>query len=330
MIPKSKRKGISLIRRKSVRKTRNTQYGGEDTELLLKKMRAYSGEFVLVIGTNYSEKHCLDFANSLENRDKMVITLDLRIAEPTQFNNFKLDFNQIETWNILHEFDDRFRTIIFDIGTEHYIDDNIDYIFHIQKLLIIGGKLYKFINYYLNFPSNIPSHQIIRRITDIDINIIKHQYPDIPPISLNKINQILYIRFTQTPYGLKRGIPQTNSPTYAILNVDTILKEQESTYILRKLEVPLMNWEINETNEMWRLETDSLGRNLDEYMDSLFRFYDQLTESRILQEVYGFQTDFFEECINYPLKYNFKFGPKIRTEDICFVVCTKTDRTHGR
>ena len=297
------------------------QYGGEDIDLLLKKMRAYSGKFVLVIGSNYSQKQCLDFVNSPENSDKMVITLDLLMAEPEQVNNFKLDFNEIKTWNILHKFDERFQTIIFDRGTEHYI--NIDYIDHIKRLLMIGGKLYKYINYSHNYPSYIPSQQIIRRITDIDINIIKHQYREIPQESLDKIVQIPYIRFTITLYGLNSGIPPANSSNYAILNVDTIFGEQESTYVLHKLVVPLINWVISDEGELFRRRPDSLGRNLNDYINSLFRYYGQLTESKILQEVFKFKTDFFKECIEYPLKYPDSGVPQICTEDICFVVCTK-------
>ncbi len=107
-------------------------------------MRAYSGEFVLVIGSNYSQTWCLEFVNSTENRDKMVITLDLSMTEQTQVNNFKFDFNQIETWIIPHEFDERFRTIIFDIGTNKFLEEKIDYIMHIKQMLIIGGKMYIF------------------------------------------------------------------------------------------------------------------------------------------------------------------------------------------
>ena len=298
------------------------QHGGEDTQQLLEKMRDHEGKFVLVIGSNCSQPPCLEFANSPENRDKMVITLDLYMAIPSQVNNFKLDFNKIETWNILHEFDERFQTIIIDRGTEHYFHNYIDYIDHIKKLLMIGGKLYKYVspNAPLFFPSYIPSHQIIRRFTEADINIIKHQYPNIPPESLDKIEQILYIRFTKSPYGLKRGLPPPNSSNYAIENVDIILKE---TYFTSKLEVPDMKWEINRQGDLWRYKNDSLGRGLNQYINSLFQFYEQLSESKILQELYKFKTDFFEKCSNYPLKYPDMDVQKRHTEDICFVVCTK-------
>ena len=52
------------------------QKGGEDTEQLLKKMRDHKGEFVLVIGSNKNEPHCLEFSKSPENLDKMVVSID--------------------------------------------------------------------------------------------------------------------------------------------------------------------------------------------------------------------------------------------------------------
>jgi hypothetical protein len=296
------------------------QYAGEDTEQLLKKIRAYSGELVLVIGSNYSEPWCLEFAKSAENIDKMVITLDLSMAEQTQINNFKLDFNKIETWHILHEFDERFRTIIFDIGTNKWLHAKIDYIMHIKQMLIIGGKMYSFLPFII--PSNIPTQQYIRELTDIDIDFIKYKYHNIPIESIEKIGAITEIMFSKTPFGMIRGKNPDYPSNYFIFGVDT--KGPDNKWIINK------EWRKDKYDEDnldwlkdWRLERDVLGNNLNDYMNSLFLHYELMTNLRILNEAYGFKTVSFEHCNEYPLKHPYNLTPNAHMNNICFTVCTK-------
>lgn len=290
------------------------QYAGEDTEQLLKKMRAYSGEFVLVIGSNYSQPWCLEFANSTENKDKMVITLDLSMAEQTQINNFKLDFNKIETWNILHEFDERFRTIIFDVGTIKFFDNEIDYVSHIKQLLINGGNMYMFLPFII--PSIIPKQQYIRKFTDVDIEFIKYKYRDIPIESIEKIGAITEILFRKTPFGTMRGDYPDYSSNYFIFGIDT--KGPDNKWITDKDDKDNYQWWKD-----WRLEKDVLGNSLNDYMNSLFSHYEKMTQIRILQEAYGFNTVSFEHCNEYPLKHPYNLRPNDHMNDTCFTVCTK-------
>jgi hypothetical protein len=112
------------------------QKGGEDTKQLLKKMRDHKGEFVLVIGSNKNEPHCFEFSKSPENLDNMVVSID---GFYDSDNNFKFDFNIEDNWKILHEFDGRFRTIIFDYSVDKFVHgDKIDIYKHIKQLLIFG------------------------------------------------------------------------------------------------------------------------------------------------------------------------------------------------
>jgi hypothetical protein len=266
----------------------------------------------------------LKFANSPENNGKMVISIDLHLAD--KVNNFKLNFNAIETWNMLHEFNGRFRTVIFDRGTEQYVRD-IDYLGHIKTLLINGGKLYKVFPMTLDFLHTtrdtdgrpIEQEQIIRRFTDTDIGIIEAMAaPEvIPPHIMEEIGSIAYIRLTQTPYGLARGI----EPNYAIPGIHNIIgNEAEEQYHKKTLKVTGVNWtSVKETALLARVTT---------YMNLLFLFYEENTQVEILRKVYGFELIFSNNCIDYPFKYTPPFESKAPpSEDLpprsCFIVCTK-------
>lgn len=326
-----------MIRKKSKRSIKNKkfnkrkiplhqQYGGEDTETLIKKMREHAGEFVLVIGSNYSQSHCLNFANSPENTGKMVISIDLHPAEAAdEYNNFKLDFNDIETWNMLHEFNGRFRTVIFDRGTEQYVEA-VDYLGHIKNLLTTGGKLYKVFPMALGFlyttryidGRSIEQEQIIMRFTDADIGIIKDMAAPnvIPPDIMEAIKSITYIRFIKTPYGLARS----NSSNYAIPGIHSIIgKEPEDQYRKKTLIVTGVDWEEVKTPLLARVNT---------YMKLLFLFHEENTQAEILRKVYGFNLEFSNNCLNYPFKYTPPFESDARpSPDLprrnCWVVCTK-------
>ena len=302
------------------------QHGGEDTKTLIKKMRDHVGEFVLVIGSNYSQSHCLNFANSPENKGKMVISIDLRPAEAADVvNNFKLDFNDIKTWNMLHKFNGRFRTVIFDRGTEQYVEA-ADYLGHIKTLLTTGGKLYKVFPMALGFlhttrytnGRSIAQEQIIRKFTDTDIGIIKMLASPhvIPPETMKEITAIAYIRFTKTPYGLARGEPPTTSSNYAIPGIHDITY-RESELSLGRLEVPSdVDWKTPQRTDMHMII------RVDEYINLLFSYHEHLTQIRILREVYGFELEFSNNCIEYPFKYTLPFGSPVPSRT-CFVVCTK-------
>lgn len=340
MVQKKYKRTNRMVRKKSKRSIKNKknnkrkiplhqQHGGEDTKTLLAKMRAHAGEFVLVIGSNYSQSHCLNFANSPENKGKMVISIDLHLTEAREVNNFKLDFNDIRTWNMLHEFNGRFRTVIFDRGTEQYVRD-IDYLGHIKTLLMKGGKLYKVFPMNLDFLHTtrdtngrpIEQEQIIMRFTDTNIDIIKGlAAPEvIPPRIMEAIESIAYIRFTQTSYGLARGIPPPNSSNYAIPGIHNIIgKEAEEQYRKKTLKVTGVDWTVEETALLSRVTT---------YMNLLFLFYEETTQVEILRKVYGFEVEFSNNCIDYPFKYTPPFESKAPpSPDLpprnCFVVCTK-------
>lgn len=328
-----------MVRKKSKRSIKNKkfnkpkiplqqQHGGEDTETLIKKMRGHSGEFVLVIGSNYSQSHCLNFATSPENKGKMVISIDLIHAEAAVVvNNFKLDFNDIETWNMLHEFNGRFRTVIFDRGTEQYVGA-VDYLGHIKTLLMRGGKLYKVFPMTLGFlhttrdtdGSPIEQTQIIRRFTDTDIGIIKAMAApnDIPSDIMEEIESIAYIRLTQTPYGLARGI----EPNYAIPGIHNIIdKEAEEQYRKKTLKVTGVNW-------THQVKGTALLARVNTYIKLLFLFHEENTQAEILRKVYGFELEFSNNCLDYPFKYTPPFksdappSPDLPSRT-CFVVCTK-------
>jgi hypothetical protein len=243
----------------------------------------------------------------------MLITIDKNMAEQTQINNFKLSFNKIETWNILHEFDNRFRTIIFDNGTIIYLKGKIDYLMHIKQMLIIGGKMYIFLPFEI--PMDIPRQQYIRKFTDVDIEFIKYKYHNIPIETLEKIGAITEIMFSKTPFGL---IPPKNtnySSNYFILDIDT--KGPDNTWIINKERDKYKNY------LDWRSQRDILGNNLDDYINSLFLHYQIMTSIRILEEAYGFKTVSFEHCNQYPLKHPYNSKSNKHMNDICFTVCTK-------
>lgn len=319
------------IKNKKFNKRKISQHGGEDTQQLLEKMRAHRGEFVLVIGSNYSQPHCLEFANSPENTGKLVISIDLRMAEPDTVNNFKLDFNEIGTWNMLHEFNGRFRTVIFDMGTEQYVQ-NVDYIGHIKTLLINGGKLYKVFPMNLDFLNTsqdphtgrpIEQQQFIRRFTVADVALIKGLLsPEvIPPNIMASIEALAYIRFTTTPYGLARGVPPPNSSNYAIPGIHNIIDEEPTKYHKQALLVSGVEWTNIRSNE-------HILAQLDRYINLLFLFYEEITQAEILRKVYGFKLDFVNNCIDYPFKYTPQWeshvppSPELPSRT-CFVVCTK-------
>ena len=327
-----------MVRKKSKRSIKNKkfnkpkiplqqQHGGEDTETLIKKMRGHAGEFVLVIGSNYSQSHCLNFATSPENKGKMVISIDLIPAEAAVVvNNFKLDFNDIKTWNMLHEFDGRFRTVIFDRGTEQYVEA-VDYLGHIKTLLMRGGKLYKVFPMALGFlhttrytnGSPIEQEQIIMRFTQADIGIIKAMAaPNVIPSNIMEaIETIAYIRFIKTPYGLARGI----EPNYAIPSIHNIIgKEAEDQYRKKTLKVTGVDWtDAVETSLLARVNT---------YIKLLFLFHEENTQAGILRKVYGFELEFSNNCLEYPFKYTPPFesnappSPDLPSRN-CWVVCTK-------
>jgi hypothetical protein len=171
---------------------------GGDTEQLLKKMRDHKGEFVLVIGSSNDQPHCLEFSNSPENRDKMVVTIDF------VFKKLDNNFNDEEkNWKKLHEFDGRFRTIIFDIYAFFGQILIIDVIKDIKQLLIVGGKMYKYFSYGLtHIHAPIQSKYITRPFTETDICIIKTQCQNIPENILKVLQKIPSIQCSETPYGL--------------------------------------------------------------------------------------------------------------------------------
>jgi 23S rRNA U2552 (ribose-2'-O)-methylase RlmE/FtsJ len=325
---KSKR---SIKHKKNNKRKIRLQYGGENTETLLTKMRAHAGDFVLVIGSNYRQSHCLGFANSPKNEGKMVISIDLLPAEAADtVNNFKLDFNDIETWNMLHEFDGKFRTVIFDRGTEQYVRD-IDYLGHIKTLLMKGGKLYKVFPMTLDFLHTtrdtngypIKQEQIIRKFTLADVYNIKMlaEHEGISPKTVDDdlkiITAIAYIRFTRTPYGLARGVPPTTSSNYAIPGIHDI-NYRESALSFGALEVPSdVNWQTHEVS------STHITRMVDTYINLLFLYYERFTQTRVLREVYGFELEFSNNCIDYPFKYTPPFESSPDLPRTCFVVCTK-------
>jgi hypothetical protein len=265
-----KKKYKNAIRLSKINKKNkiSLQYGGEETELLLNKMRKHKGEFVLVIGSNYSEPWCLEFANSTENRDKMVVSIDSMYESD---NNFKFDFNKEENWKILHEFDGRFRTIIFDYSVDHFIhDDIIDIYKHIKQLLIVGGKMYKYFSKgTANIPNFIQGELITRPFTETDISIIKNQCPNIPEDILKLLQKIPFIKFIEFPYGLL-GVSETY-PDLGVNWLDYRLRDTASNDVL------------------W-------------YIKSLNKFYDNRLYTNLLEKVYNFDIQYFSNCIDYPLK----------------------------
>lgn len=340
MVQKKYKRTKRMVRKKSKRSIKNKkfnkrkiplqqQHGGEDKKTLLTKMKGHAGEFVLVIGSNYSQSHCSGFANSAENEGKMVISIDFLIpaAEAAEDNNFKLDFNDIETWNMLHEFNGRFRTVIFDRGTEQYVEA-VDYLGHIKTLLTTGGKLYKVFPMALGFlhttrdtnGRSIEQDQIIMRFTDTDIGIIKMlAAPNvIPPDIMEVIESIAYIRFTKTPYGLARGEPPITSSNYAIPGIHNIIgKEAEDQYQQKNIKVTGVDWQTPQRTDMHMII------RVDTYINLLFSYHEHLTQIRILREVYGFQLEFSNNCIDYPFKYTPPFESPDLPPRTCFVVCTK-------
>ena len=255
-------------------------------------MRQHKGEFVLVIGSNYSDPWCLEFANSTENKDKMVVSID---GMHESDNNFKFDFNIVENWKILHEFDNRFRTIIFDYGVDRFIDtDIIDIYKHIKQLLILGGKMYKYFSKGIaNVPHSIQGQLTSRLFTESDISIIKDQCTNIPEDMLKVLQKILFIKFLEYPYGLL-GV----SETYPDLGVNWL------DYRLR----------------------DTAGNDVLWYIKSLNHFFENLLYTNLLEMVYNFDIQYFSIGIDYPLKNPYFEGEPHRLrykDDMCFVVCTK-------
>jgi len=284
---------IDLFKKKYIKyksKYITSKQKGGDTEQLLKKMRDHKGEFVLVIGSNKNEPHFLEFSNSPENRDKMVVSIDLLFIKSD--NNFNIDFNIEENWKILHEFDGRFRTIIFDIFVDTNVNRDIDIYKHIKQLLIVGGKMYKYFSRgFINIPAYIQSQSITRPFTETDICIIKTQCQNIPEDILKLLQKITSIQFLETPYGL---IGQN--------------------YTYPQLGLNQMDYKIK----------DTAGKDVIWYIKSLSHFFANRTYANLLQNVYNFDIQFFSKCINYPLKspYFEKEIPRYK-DDMCFVVCTK-------
>jgi hypothetical protein len=283
---------IDLFKKKYIKyksKYITSKQKGGDTEQLLKKMRDHKGEFVLVIGSSNDQPHCLEFSNSPENLDKMVVSIDTFFIKSD--NNFNIDFNIEENWKILHEFDGRFRTIIFDIFVDTHVDRDIDIYKHIKQLLIVGGKMYKYFSYgFPNIPAYIQSELITRPFIETDISIIKTQCQNIPDNILKLLQKIQSIQFIETPYGLL-GF----NNTYEKLGLNSI------------------DWQIRDT-----ASNDVLW-----YIKSLNQFFANRTYANLLQNVYNFDIQFFSKCIDYPLKYP-SFDPRPRyKDDMCFVVCTK-------
>jgi hypothetical protein len=112
------------------------QIGGN--EEILRRMREFRGDFVLVIGSSEHEPQYCEFIGLPINDGKMIISIDLH---GNGTNNFVLNFNEESTWIILSEFNGRFITIIFDFAVDIHIEDTItfDMIEKIKNLLIING-----------------------------------------------------------------------------------------------------------------------------------------------------------------------------------------------
>jgi hypothetical protein len=270
-------------------------------------MRDHKGEFVLVIGSSNDQPHCLEFSNSPENRDKMVVSIDTFFIKSD--NNFNIDFNNEESWKILHAFNGRFRTIIFDLAVDDKVS-GIDIIDHIKQLLIVGGKMYK---YYSRGVTNIPmsiiskSKVITEEFTESYRGIIKYQCQNIPPESIQKLGAITFIKFLNTPYG-KLGFG-LSLESFGVTSIDEFDTKN--------------NWSFKDDSVRWRTINDITGRNILWYIRSLYNFFDNLTYTNLLQKLYNFDTEFFSDCINYPLKNPSNIGLNRFTTDMCFVVCTK-------
>ena len=118
-------------------------------------------------------------------------------------NNFKLDFNDENTWIQLGEFEGRFRTIIFDYSVDKFINpsNSFDIITKINNLLMVNGKFYKYFSYgSVYIPNDIKKELIDREFCKRDLNVIESQLQ----ININvmeKLKGISTYKIYNTEYG---------------------------------------------------------------------------------------------------------------------------------
>ena len=279
---------------------KNTNQIGGNPEIIL-KMRSFKGEYVLVIGSSEDEqKKYNDFCGLPENRDKMIISINLH-GKGT--NNFELDFNDIKTWLLFEPFNERFSTIIFDFATDKHIELDIDFdiILKIKNLLKIGGKLYKYYSFGNFFiPNDIKKNLVIKEFEDIHLNIILEQFNfNIPENIWEDLSKIKTFKIYHSEYG------------YHCPDIISLLNELE----------------FKEKSDMDFKQT--FIRSLKPYLKSLYIFYNQLSYTYLLEKRYNFDVESHLSCDLYPLKY--QISPSLALTghgrpykyDLCYLICTK-------
>lgn len=274
------------------------QTGGN--EEILRRMRDFCKDFVLVIGSSEHEQWYREFTALPENHDKMIISLDLH---GTGTNNFKLNFNEESTWKILSEFNERFSTIIFDYLVDKFIVINLafDILEYLRNLLKNRGKLYKYFSYGNFFvPNNIRTQFIDRTFIDRDFEIIIEQFNgNISFDNIIKIKKISSYGINETDYGFYYS---NINNIINIITIDGVDKSENNFFI---------NYPPSESIFM--------------HIKSLYLFYNQNFYSEFLQKKYNFSTEVFETCETYPLNNPNLSRPaqKICKYDYCYIVCTK-------
>jgi hypothetical protein len=285
-----------IIHYKPVVKLSRKYFMKGGNERLLREMREFRGEFILILGSTRRNPWFIDFERLPENSNKKVISIDLN--EEIE-NNFKWDFNDENTWIQLQEFNGRFYQVIFDYSVDKFInpENSFDIISKIRNLLMVNGRFYKYLSYGSVFiPNDIKKACIDRELSESDIKIIESQI-DINRDDKSKILGIKSYKICKTDYGFCYYLSSAMNFSGLITVHD--LNNQDANYKQRYFS------------------------SIHKYIKSMYHFYNDLYFVNLLQKKYGFLTTVEEECVSYPLKNPNIPRNKVYNLDNCYVICTK-------
>jgi hypothetical protein len=291
------------IKYKPVAKLNRKYFMKGGNEKILHEMREFIGEFVLVLGSSRDQAWFIDFERLPENFGKKVISINWHGEAD---NNFKLDFNDENTWIQLREFEERFRTIIFDYSVDKFINpsNSFDIITKINNLLMVNGKFYKYFSYgSVYIPNDIKKELIDREFCKRDLNVIESQLQ----ININvmeKLKGISTYKIYNTEYGFCYYFTSAQSSFKNLISVHGGLGKNQL---------------LNNSGIFNRQYFESMHK----YIFSLYKFYNQLYFVNLLQKKYNFSTEVIESCDSYPLNNPNKPSIKKYRHDYCYIICTK-------
>ena len=273
-------------------------------EKILNEMREFSGEFVLVLGSSRNEAWFIDFERLPENLGKKVISINLNGEAD---NNFKLDFNDENTWIQLRDFEGRFQTIIFDYSVDKFINpsNSFDIITKINNLLMVNGKFYKYFSYgSVYIPNDMHKVLIDKDFTESDLNVIVSQLQNINRNVMEKLKAISSYKIFKTDYGFCYYFSSAQSSFKNLISVHGGLGKNQL---------------LNNSG----IYNRQYFQSMHQYILSLYKFYNQLYFVNILQKKYNFSTEVIENCDSYPLNNPQKPSEKKYRHDYCYIICTK-------